>query len=98
MRIRSKTSSWDLGLNVDQLITYTVSCNLSGPLVEVLEVFDLTNRCQQIVCGEGGKSVAFVRQVLKDFGRDQCATRERPCFGIWMRQNLTPPIVPPPDA
>lgn len=30
---------------VDQLITYTVSCNLSGPLVEVLEVSDLTNRC-----------------------------------------------------
>ena len=44
-----------LGLTVDQLITYAVSCSPSGQLVEVLEVFDLTSRCQQVVCGEGGK-------------------------------------------
>lgn len=56
VQICSVTSLWELGLNVDQLITYAVSSNPSGPLVEVLEVFHLTSRCQHVVCGEGGKS------------------------------------------
>ena len=58
IRICSKMSLRELGPNMDQLITYDhdVSCNPSGLIVELLEVFD---HCQEIVCGEGGKSVAL---------------------------------------
>ena len=96
VRICSMTSLWELGLNVDQLITYAVSSNPSGPLVEVLEVFHLTSCCQHVVCGQGGKSVAFVQQLFKGLG--SMRERERPCFGIWMHRNLTPPMLTRPQT
>lgn len=91
IRISSRTLLLDLGRNADQLITYAVRSNPSKPLVKVLEVFHLTRGCQHVVCEATGKSVAFVRQVMKGLNRDQYASRERPCFGIWVHKLCTPP-------
>lgn len=91
--ITSKTSLLDFGQNVDQLITYAVRSNPSRALVEVLEVFHLTRHSQQVVCEANGQSVAFVQQVIQGLKREQYASRERPCFGIWVHKLCVPPTL-----
>lgn len=90
LRIGTKTSACDFGVNVDQLVTYSVSAK--APIVKVLDVFPLLNRCHHITCGHGSESVAFVQQLCDEF--NDCQAENRPCFGIWVHRVQACPPTP----
>ena len=93
MDISSTTSLYELGENVDELVTYRVNNKAAEPMVEVLDVFPLPNRCHRVMCGQDSKSVAFVQQLVVDgFGDSQVG--KMPCFGIWLHKK--PKQVSPP--
>ena len=93
MDIRSTSSSYEFGKSIDELVTYRVNSTAAEPLVEVLDVFPLPNRCHHVVCGQDSKSVAFVQQLVTDgFGASQVG--KTACFGIWLHAKLQQ--APPP--
>ena len=93
VQISSSTSACDLGVNVDQLVTYAVHSNAAEPLVEVRDVFTLNRHCQQIVCDVNSKTVAFAQHIsaLCETAVDtRTAFRASPCLGVWMHKHHVP--------
>ena len=97
LNINSMAKMYTFGKNVDQLVTYAVYNRADGPLLGVLDVFSISQRCDHIMCGEDSKSVAFVQHLHENYQDVIPETNRWPLFGIWMHKKEVPPPAPQPE-